>query len=360
MDPQGLQALNKLRIGSVDDAFAYEKHIEEALEQQTDRDWHITYINYINKARLFKREKDYNHAEVYYNKAFSVIAQLRNESDLLYSNFCYAQLEELRGNDKRAFLFFLRASLHWLSNEIPEALAPRVAQALLGRSIQSSRVDVDEISHQLSKRLQRLALKLNILPLNQPISPAIFTRSDRITFSPDRILGQPGWSVCLSDQILFPVYSGYRYNELSGLVTKVIQSLFPDVHLSRYRTIVTDTQFSCELPADLIGMMLLARRLNILTLNWCDKVIKLTEQDLKTLSLRLRVEISPAVSFVSYQNRRMKVHYKRYKPPLLLSPNETRVIEFLNDVGSCPLQKLETSCDLDDLQEKRVVQLFYE
>lgn len=356
-----ISALNKMRIGNTYDAFVYEKQIEHALGQQINRDWHITYINNINQARLFKREKNYKHAKIYYDKAFSVITQLKNESDLLYSNFCYAQLEELKGNSTSAFLFFLRACIHWLSNDMPEALAPRVAQAILNKRLQFSRVDVDEISNQLKQNLQYHAHRLNLLSqFNQPISPLIFTRPQKINSSLDRIVGQPGWAVCLSHQIFPPVYSGYRYDELRVLVTKVIQVFFPSVNLSTYNTVIADTQFSCELPANLTEMMLLALRQNIFKLNWCDKVVDLTEQDMKALRFRAKVQISPAVDFVTYHNARIKVHYKRYRLPLLLSLEETKAIEYLNDVESCQLQKFAAICDFDELQEKRVIQIFYE
>ncbi len=356
-----ISALNKLRTGAVDVAFAYEKQIEAALDAQPERDWHITYINNINQARLYKKIKDYSQAESYYNKAFAINTQLKNESDLLYANFCYAQLEELKGNHTKAFLFFLRACIHWLSNDIPEALAPRVAQAILNKGLGASKVDVEEISVQLKTGLQDMATKAGISRSTEITGEALhFTRSDKVKGSPEMILGQPGWAVCISDKQMQPVFSGIGYDGLKSLVTDMIKSYFPAINWFNYKTIITDTQFSCELPANLIEMMLVARRLKIFKLVWCEKSVVLTQKDLDEIDAHIKVEVSPAINFVGYENGNMKVYYRRYKSPLLLTTNETRFMQYLQETGTCKLQESGAEMDLNMMEEKRLIQLYYE
>jgi hypothetical protein len=356
-----ISALNKLRIGAIDEAFAYEKKIEASLDKLQERDWHITYINNINQARLYKKIKNYPLSESYYKKAFAINTQLKNESDLLYTNFCYAQLEELKGNQVKSFIFFLRACIHWLSNEIPEALAPRVAQAIFNKGLETSNVDVEEISHQLKTGLQNIANKANIY-----ISPKItgnelqFTRSDKMEDSLDIILGQPGWTVCVSDKQIQPVFSGSSYDGLKSLVTDIIKSYFPNINWLNYKTVITDTQFSCELPANLIEMILVSKRLNIFKLVWCEKSVMLTEKELNEIDARIKVEVSPAINFVGYENGKMKVYFRRYKSPLLLTANETRFMQYLQETGIGKFQEWRTKIDLKMMEEKRLIQLYYE
>jgi hypothetical protein len=355
-----ISALNKLRIGEIETAFAFEKRIEDSLNNQPERDWHITYINNINQARLYKKIKDFDMSESYYNRAFSINIQLKNESDLLYTNLCYAQLEELKGNFARSFLFYLRTCIHWLSNPTPEALAPRVAQAILNKGLSSAKGNVEAISEKLKTNLLDLANK-NKIQLYENINPNFinFIRSENALTSSRLLVGDNGWSVCLSEYQTVPAYSGSEYDSLKSIILSYIQSCFPNVQWANYKSIITDTQFSCELPSTWTEALIVAWRLNISELLFNQKRVILKENDIINLKSKIKVGISPAIDYITYEEKRMKVFYRRYKSPQLLDDSETKMMVDLQTIKSVTFSELGDEHVIRELEKKRLIQLYY-
>lgn len=356
-----ISALNKLRIGEVDTAFAFEKRIEQILDQAESRDWHITYINYINQARLYKKIKDYAQSEAYYDKAFAINARLKNESDLLYTNFCYAQLEDLKQNHQHAFLYYFRACIHWLSNPLPESLAPRVAQAILNKGLGTARVDVERISEQLESGLLLMAQNANV-EIKQYSNPHsfYFCRSAVLNNPPDVLLGQPGWSICAAAEDVTPVFSGVAYNRLSLLVSNIIRGYFHQFNWDTFNVIATDTQFNDELPANLAEMLLSARRLKVAGLVWDGKLFKLTAKDYSGIEERMFAAISPAINFVTNDAGGLKVYFRRYEASIVLSKEEANVLNTLQREGTSLISALGSAELVKDMEEKRLIQTYYE
>lgn len=353
-----ISALNRLRIGDSSGALQYEKQIEAALDEQPVRDWHIAYINNINQARLYKKAKDYERSERYYRKAFDVNEMLKTESDLMYENFCFSQLEQLKGDYPKAFLLLLRTCIHWLSNDMPEALAPRVAQAILNKKLGAERGDVEEISKQLRDGLLHLCSKMNFR-LDEDNDVIEFCRMHQAETTPLVVVGVPGWSICLSDVSISPVFKGDQYDHLKLLTARIVRTHFPAVDWLRYRTIITDTQFSCELAANPPEVLLTARRLGIRQIIWGARQVVFTEKQLEDIDLRIKVGISAAVDFVTYELGRMKVYFRRYKSPILLTHAETIVMHKLHESGPCWFQEFGDGNLLRTLEERRVVRLYY-
>ena len=120
-----IYALNCLRLGRIDEALDLENRITSDIACNFPNDYHLTYINALNTARLMRRKGKLDEAESYYQLAFSTNAGVRSESDLVFKNASEAFLQELRGRDDLACAAWVRTACHWLAMDLPEALAPK-------------------------------------------------------------------------------------------------------------------------------------------------------------------------------------------------------------------------------------------
>ncbi|MBB5370085.1 MULTISPECIES: hypothetical protein [unclassified Janthinobacterium] len=323
-----ISALNQLRLGQVEQALAFENEIERQLTELPDPDWHLIYINSLNQARIFKKCRDLEQAEHYYNRAFFINFQLRNESDLLYTNLCYAQLESLRGSPETALMYWLRTCLHWLSNAMPEALAPRVAQAILGMPLSNQDADVEKISVVLSEQLL-VAVKAvgrSVSPLPQAI---VLQRIDAASRA-EICLAQPGWSVFATGQgeRLETIFTGPAYRLLNRQVLGVLAADFPQVDFKLFRTLFTDAQWGIELaeqPRELVWACL---KWQVPELLCQGQRYRIDENSLQTFD-GFRIESSRAINYVRVGPQQWQVHFKRYLKPLALNKDEQRCMEHL-------------------------------
>jgi hypothetical protein len=351
-----ITALNQLRLGNIDAAFLLEKEIEATLDKQSVRDWHVTYINNINQARLFKKANNLEEAESYYNRAFAINSQLKNESDLLYTNLCFAQLEELKCNYEKSFIFWLRTCLHWLSNDAPESLAPRVAQAILHKNLSGSTRGVEEISQQLCNELLAAAARIG-LEASSATRVITFARPETTAIIPDLAIGQAGWGVCLATDKVPARYNGPYYNHLSGCLFGCLHSLFPKVRWNDFNTIITDTQVFRELPSSPTELLLVALRLQVSQLVFNNKAFAISNDEREKLIRQVKISISPAINFVLYEAERMKAFFRRYLPPLVLSKAET---EFMQRLQRNPNYTIAEAGEIDliyQMEQSRLIQL---
>lgn len=77
-----IRALNQLRLGKFDAAFALEARIQQSLQERVQPDWQLAYVNAINLARLQRIRRDHARAREQYLRAFAINAGLRSQSDL--------------------------------------------------------------------------------------------------------------------------------------------------------------------------------------------------------------------------------------------------------------------------------------
>lgn len=321
-----ISALNKLKIGALEQAFAFEKEIEQTLAAQKAVDWHIRYINSINLARLYKKTGAYALARTYYLKAFAVNTSLKVESDLLYANLCFAQLEEQEGNHKAAFLFWLRTCLHWLSNETPEALAPRVAQAILGRALSARGGSVAAISEKLEQTLRGSVQKMDLTldALEGEDCPS-FCRIERAEEPPGIALGTAGIGLMASSNTVRSVCEGVEYRALQKLCYRVLCALLPD--LVGYRSVYTDSQFGNELPVTAKELIASCIRHGVGKVSFGEKKYSFSESERLRYLMSAKVGICPAIASVDRQEDQLRVFFKRYRPSLLVSDLEKWVLE---------------------------------
>ncbi len=359
-----ISALNKLRLGQIEQALAFEKDIEQQLQQLEQADWHLIYINCLNQARIYKKLRDFEQAGQYYRRGFFVNYQLRNESDLLYANLCLAQLESMQGDHRAAFPHWLRAALHWLANPTPEALAPRVAQAVLGRPLSNKEADVEQISFCLQTQLQLTcsALKIDLTSAARNI-PMHRIHTPR---QAQQCIGLPGWSVMLSQQSFLPLpFDGPQYLSFNRWVIGLLHALVPQADILHAQVIFTDHQCGIELPANPREMLWSCLKWEIPSM-WFDGrdyQVPLTQEN-PQLATSFMVENSRAINYVHADQGTWQVHFKRYLQSLQLKPIEQACLGHLQQARSLEelsqfLQSDMLSCMqlVNQLAEKRLLSI---
>ncbi|CAM2962293.1 hypothetical protein [Legionella worsleiensis] len=119
-------ALFNVHMQKTDNAFSFEKKIEQFIVDHAINSIGLKYVNFINIARLYKKEKMYSKSLEYYNKAYQEISQGGyTTSDHIYYHMNYGGVYEATGDIRRALYCWVNAALHWLVADNPYALAWR-------------------------------------------------------------------------------------------------------------------------------------------------------------------------------------------------------------------------------------------
>nr|AEH57226.1 hypothetical protein [Prochloron didemni P1-Palau] len=337
-----ISALNQLKLGNVEQAMTFEKEIEDRLQALPQTDWHVTYINSINQARLYKRLGDWQKSEFYYKKAFQTTFGLRSESDQIYTNLCQAQIATLQKIDSHAFIFWFRVALHWLSMKIPEALAPRVAKAIVGRDILPEGNSIETISHTLFHRLVESVKNIPSLSnsMRDKIERLDSLKAKQICFArtstnfSDSIqvaMGMLGWSILISDHWLGERFDGLNYLRLSRLVFEIICSLLPQFDFPESLTVFTDTRFGRELPATASELLEVAIRFEVREIYFGSKKINLSEEEMEAIQNKLIVGFAPGIDGLFKRSDRVLAHFKRYREMLELSEFASKIVDRIGD-----------------------------
>lgn len=320
-----VSALNKLRLGQAEEAFELEKIIERRLADERITDWHATYINTINQARLYKRTNDLVTSEAYYRRAFAITDGVRSESDLLYTCLCFAQLEERKGRHDAALLLWLRGAIHWLSNPAPEALAPRVVEAVLA----GPRADfVDGVSAALQGFLGAAWAKSGRerVEVDEAGPAPSFGRIDEATAAEVRCaLGMEGWTVFVTGAAPSPTYLSPAYSSLARRVWLLLRRLAPHDELPASCALYTDAQLGSDLPVTEEQALGSAIRHGVRTAIFAGRRI---EVDVTALE-RARVALAPAVATLDSAGPSLTANFKRYLGPLALAPHEAELVRSL-------------------------------
>ncbi len=323
-----ISALCQLRMGKADSALTIEKTIEKQNKASDIIDWHITYINSINLARLHKKQKQFSLAEKYYLEAFRVNKHLKNDSDLLYENICLGQLEEARGNNRSAFIFWLRASLYWLANPFPEALAPRVAQAILRQNLSAQAANVETISQILLSTLchsaQQAGVSWDTACTTESLTFRTITASG---LDPKIALGTAGLSLFATNEQAQQIYHGNHYAQLSTTVYSLSSVLMPE--LRYYQTVLIDTQGGCSMPANALELITACVRLQVEHLIYGNKKFRVPATEAKKLFLSSLISPCEAIAGVLKSGRKLCIRFKRFYPEIILNPEETELFQRL-------------------------------
>lgn len=332
-----LSALKERRLGHAEEALAIERGIERRLGTLPRPDWRLVAINSLNLAHLHMQLGDLEQAARCHARGFDVTHQCRNESDLLYLNLCFARLADLRGDGAASLVHWLRAAVHWQSNPLPEALAPRVTQAVLGRPPAYREADVEAISQALEAGLHDAARRQGVdatpsartIPLHR-IGPASL---------PDACVGQAGWSIVTSTHDHGPApFDGPRYGALNRLLVGVLARLAPRAPLAGARAILTDKRWGTELPANPREMLWSCLAWNVPMLLAGGRCCRLANHAPATLAAAFTVQRSRAIDVLDTGAPAWRVRFKRYLPPRALDPMEQACLARLAEpMGLAPL-----------------------
>jgi tetratricopeptide (TPR) repeat protein len=331
-------ALTRLKLGDLDGALALERQIEDRHADLPSRDWHLEYVNAINIARLHRRRGDFHAAEAYYRRAFATVCGARTEADALYANVCWARLEEARGRPGEAFAAWLRAALHWVSSAAPEALAGRVATAVIGRRINPGTTDPEEVSSALEEHLLRSAAAMGSTD-GLGREPPVFVRATDLAdatlpeITAYAFLGPSAGVVVAGSPVPAPIVSP-RFRRLRALVARLLcHSVLPPQDAQSIMTMVVDDRLGIEVPQTQVELLECCLRLGVHVYLHDGTRRYLDDERRARLESRLLVRLGPAVDRL--EGRRAR--FKRYLPPRALGDEEWQIIQHVS-----PLLDIET------------------
>lgn len=361
-----IAALNQLQLGRSDEALAMEKVIEHELAAASDTDWHARYINCINQARLFKKRGDLGESEAYYRRTFSITDGLRTDSDLTYRSFCSAQIEGSKGNDRAATLCWLRAAVHWLATEVPEALCYRYVEAVTrGRRVDDPTDAVEQVSAGLYQQLTTSAERMGIAATNAAAGePPVFSRPDARAPRAEvhHAIGTAGIGVLVSVDAQPIRFSGPEYVRLSIEVWRLVRMLCKATDLPDTCTVIADAQLGVDLPQTLDELAGSCLRAGHRTLLFDGRRVEL---DLDKLLLAARVTLPEGVARRELEGDAPRVEYKRYRKRRALSDLERTVLR--HTTAGCTVADVTNACAsatadeviavLRELESERVVRL---
>lgn len=370
-----IAALNRFRLGRVDEAFDLEREIEAVLTDREEDDWHLRYLNSVNLARLHRETGDFGRAADYFERAFECTAGLRSESDSIYMNALWARLEEKRGGAAAAFRAWFRAALHWAAAEAPEALGVRVIRALAGNAADREIPMPETVSRALRVKLAEAGERAGIAvpQLNPAVSHAFpqsvpaFVRVDGLEENHalpafETALGGDGWGVLVSPRPAIPAYRGPEFDRLQAELLSVMISENPDANLDAAKTIGVHARFGREMPATEFELLELAHRCGIASA-WRRN----REYDIDGLRQRVtfgefKVKFSDALDTVRFHPGGASLSFKRYLPVLELGAREVGLLRRVKDspcaadLAAAPgrdMEELMTS--LRDLERRRAL-----
>jgi tetratricopeptide (TPR) repeat protein len=357
---QNIYALDRLKLGDSDGALAVEQHIEATLTEQPAVDWHLRYINSLNLARLYKRSGNFEQSRRYYQQAFATTLGARSESDRVYVNLCMARLHTEHRRHTQAFTYWLRTGLHWVSSLIPEALAPRVATAILGgRAVKDAEL-VEEISSVLLGEIA-LASKLNGLDVKivqtcpeGRYDVPVFISDEQvggadISSNIEYALGGPGWGVLMSSVAVTPQYCGPRHAGLRLYLLRLLEVLSQSHLFTLAKTIIVDDRQGHEIPSTFVELVEACVRLAVPAVISERSLHELSAEVRRKLEAESSVRLASSVRSVEFNGGIATVKFKRYFVAKTLSREESKILE--------SLQRRRTILELTE--ESRVGSLEY-
>ncbi len=168
-----LFALFQVLQGETDKAFELEFRIKDFIEQQQIDIVGLKYVNFINIARLYKKTKQYELSNDYYQKAYKEISGGGyTTSDHIYYNMNLGSLNEAAGNHPQALLYWMKAALHWLAckNKYELSWRPRLILCQEKISDISKPLPVDKATSFFQNKIKEL---FNLCGIEQTFDPTI-------------------------------------------------------------------------------------------------------------------------------------------------------------------------------------------
>lgn len=237
-----LYALLQVLEGNMALAFSLEMRIQSYIEQEAITTVGLKYVNFINIARLHKKNRQFTQAFSYYEKAYQEISGGGyTPSDHLYYHLNLASLYEATNQPAQALSHWLQAGLHWITMPNQHALAWRPRLILCQETLSDilKPLSLSKVSEFLYQKLDNALLKAGYNPQQLPHVHYDFTVDDQ---------GRMNKNVCyMLDNIIF-----YTTNEqlktqesqapqrLCQLISGYLKSFLPRDHEAH--TLVLDSK----------------------------------------------------------------------------------------------------------------------
>jgi hypothetical protein len=370
-----ISALNRLKLGDCETALAIERHIRSALEHSAGGTWQLKYINSLNLARLHKRMKQPRIAEHYYREAFATSLGDRSESDAIYMNVCQARLDENRGRYAKAYESWLRAALYWVSSPVPEAIARRVREAILGSEKWTTGNVHDNVSAALESHLTVNANASGLHREARAIATAdadvapTFARAGALeainsSGTWHALLVAARWVLGTAEETRPAISSGAN-RHLRSVLSGLLPAVIPQKPTGRLLTIMVDDRLGRDLPASEAELFEVCLRLNVRSLVIKGRSLHF-EKVLHQLQGLLHIRFSDAVDRVELGPTEVLVTFKRYRECLKLSGDDGNILRAIREAESTAARTcrsvLKTAQipweSLRDLERSRIIDLY--
>lgn len=346
-----ISALNRFKLGDLHGALAMEKEVENNHALLSQKDWRLEYVNTINTARLYRVLENFDLAEQYYNRAFLTTLGARTENDLIYSNVCIGKLEEAKKSHIRAFMNWVRASLHWISYNTPEALARRVTIGILDHPLPPNTNLIESVSQRFIEKLLNLASasKLNLYPKLKNVKLGqnlpMFIRSD---FFPQEMLSEktkscfalPGASIIISNLNLTHRINSPNYQKLCSMLFELLKLVYPSKDFTKIQTIIIDDDLGYDVPDGIPEILGICIRLNLSSMVYGKNVIEIDDNLHLYLERKSHIKFTDVFKKIVTSECKPYVTFKRYYAPKIISDEETKIITCFNhDISIEHLEK---------------------
>jgi tetratricopeptide (TPR) repeat protein len=335
-----ISALGALRSGDIAGAIELEETIAKGAALLDPRDWSLEYLNALNLARLHRHLGDVEGARSAYVRAFDVTSGTRSDSELVYTNVILGRVDAASGRRDDTLQCALRASMHWLSSRVPEAIGSRTLAAILERQWPlTSRPTCEEVAAALLAQLTDAALASGQPPIvaavqrdvREPI-PA-FARSnlagdlqleavaagcDGVGFLAAQPRTRIRWA--RDDQL-----------QLGALVRALLDALCPGCGVETAGTIIVDDNFGREVPMSAPELLGLCIRLGLPRMVFSDRVVELDRDRRAHLERTSEVRLGPAVARIEGTGASRRIVFKRVRKPRPIGVGEDLVVDSIRE-----------------------------
>lgn len=344
--PSDINSLYRMNIfallqhlsGNTHNALLIENSIQSAIQQLNEPRPQIEYINSINLARLNRYTRNFSQSISHYNAAFNTVTGIKSETDFIYSNVCYGMLHEKQADSTKALHHWLKASLHWLVSDTPEALGWRAVRAIMQPDFKPrSQLNPDRISHALFGKLRELADACDInINLKKTPHLAIILGDHTSHFQNSQSYAIDGLSTITSQFRSTITYSSAQI-ELAHLVTALLYFYLP-ITETNVTTLIVDRTDGNEIPQNLHSVMRSCLLHNIFQVTINHKKIHLDYKLRCLLQENLLLTPSPSILEFKYmQCDYPYVKHKRYYYRKRLTKSESELLQILQFEHQFPI-----------------------
>lgn len=353
---KNIKALACARRGDLDAAMELERSIAAEIDQgECGEDAQLVYLNQLNTARLHRRLGHPDLARTHFERAFRTCDGLRSLSDAVFADLCVALIAEDTSAWPTAALAWWRTSMHWLSAEVPESLAPR---ALAGLQRMNHTPSIDPLERTARVLLHKIEeYERYLVPPEDKASAVGATQTDpdipwhRLTVASrlhsGAVVGVTGWSAVVNAEPMDSPRAWRRsVAELRSRATRIVLAhLPPGAHVG---SICVDHNLGRQMPTDRAGVLDSCARLGLDHAVFAGEEVVLTAADRRSLLPAAHVHLAPGVIGVDLEDESAVVHFARYLPPARLSQVEGKVLG--RALGQAPrVDQLQADLDLPDL-----------